>query len=115
MAETPVAPEEPDSDGSELAREASRLLAIIDGCRKHDDAACSAAVVDGGGAAVLERLGADAAERATSLIEDYGDVAVIRVAGTESLGEQMLVMVQGKDGWLVRDVYDVADQPSGEG
>lgn len=114
-AETAAAPEEPDSDGSELAREASRLLAIIDGCRKHDDAACASAVVDGGGAAVLERLGADAGERATSLIEDYGDVAVIRVARTASQGEQVLVMVQGKDGWLVRDVYDVADQPSGEG
>jgi len=108
-------PEEPESDGSELAREASRLLSVVDGCRKHEDAACAAAVVDGAGAAVLERLGADAVERATSLIEDYGDVAVIRVARTASQGEQMLVMVQGKDGWLVRDVYDVADQPSGEG
>ncbi|WP_298865110.1 hypothetical protein [uncultured Microbacterium sp.] len=113
--ETSAVPEEPESDGSELAREASRLLSVVDGCRKHEDAACAAAVVDGAGAAVLERLGADAVERATSLIEDYGDVAVIRVARTASQGEQMLVMVQGKDGWLVRDVYDVADQPSGEG
>lgn len=114
LTEIPAAPAEPDSDGSELAREASRLLSAVDGCRKREDTACAEAVVDGGGAAVLEQLGADATARATSLIEDYGDVAVIRVARTASQGEQMLVMVQGKDGWLVRDVYDVADQPSGE-
>ncbi|MDT0157293.1 hypothetical protein Q9R19_06620 [Microbacterium sp. ARD32] len=89
------------------------LLKTIARCTGESDRACSDAVAAGSAKVVLERLGSDAAGRSATLIEDYGDIAVLRLASTDRSGEQMLVMVREKDGWLVRDVYDVADQPSG--
>lgn len=53
---------------------------------------------------------------AFSLVDQYGDVAVIR-ASTPSVYEggagtdRMLVLVRVAEKWLVRDAYDVADQP----
>lgn len=91
------------------------LLEAIERCRADDDAQCDDAVVSGAGAGAMERLGQDSATRSVSLIEDYGDIAVVRLGGTETRGEQMIVVVRQKDGWLVRDVYDVADQPSEKG
>lgn len=46
---------------------------------------------------------------AVSIVDDYGGVAVARVTGDGQ--SQMIVIVREKDQWLVRDVYDVADQP----
>ena len=81
-------------------------------CAEDGDEACAAAIVDGAAETVWQRLGDDLSGRAPALIEDYGDVAVVRLAAGQAAGEQMLVLVRQKDGWLVRDVYDVADQPS---
>ena len=44
-------------------------------------------------------------------MEDYGDVSVLRLGPSGERGEQMLVLVRQEDGWLGRDLYDVADQP----
>lgn len=115
---------EPDAGGETHADEpaagtpehsATLLLKRIDACRAEEDAECADAVVAGSGAAARERLGPDSARRAVTLIEDYGDIAVIRLAPDDGHSEQMLVIVRQNDGWLVRDVYDVADQPSGKG
>ena len=56
-----------------------------------------------------------------SLVDDYGDVAVVRLtpldpgsAETDAVAEvaeQMLVLERRDEKWLVRDVYDVAHQP----
>ncbi|MGN7976292.1 hypothetical protein ACTJJ4_01825 [Microbacterium sp. 22195] len=109
------APEQPrpDREDGDVERTATRLLKAIDGCRAKNDTDCATAIVAGGAQGVLERLGADAAGREVTLVEDYGDIAVTRLGRTATSGEQMLVLVREKDGWLVRDVYDVADQPSG--
>ncbi|BDZ38176.1 hypothetical protein [Microbacterium suwonense] len=117
---SPDSSDEPDAsrpvrDEGDVTDAAVRLLTRIDDCRNEEDTACAEAAVPGGGAVIQERLGQDASERDATLIEDYGDVAVIRLAAGAETGEQMLVIVRTDAGWLVRDVYDVADQPSGSG
>ena len=52
-------------------------------------------------------------------MDEYGDVAVIRVStpshsedgATPGTRVQMVVLVRVDEKWLVRDAYDVADQP----
>ena len=49
--------------------------------------------------------------REVALIDDYGGVAAYRVTSDEHRGAQIVVVVASDEEWLVRDVYDVADQP----
>lgn len=102
------------ADGS-AQHQAATLLAAVAECVRNGDAVCGHAVVEGAGALVQERLAGTDAARAVTAVEDYGDVSVLRLGPSGERGEQMLVLVTHKDGWLVRDVYDVADQPSGRG
>jgi hypothetical protein len=109
--EAPKKPRDADAGGGTIEETVAGLLARIDTCRTKKDAQCAAAIVAGAGG-IQERLGAGVAARDLALIEDYGDIAVVRLGRTGEHGEQMVVIVRQKDGWLVRDVYDVADQPS---
>ncbi|MGF2947952.1 hypothetical protein [Microbacterium alcoholitolerans] len=112
--ETDAAAPVPD-DADDIAQTVTALLTEIAACALAEDLRCEGAVVEGAGESVIQRLtGADAARELTP-IEDYGDIAVIRLGRSGDHGEQMLVLVSQDDEWLVRDVYDVADQPSGEG
>ena len=105
----------PSSQKGDVEQAAAGLLRVIAGCGADGDSRCAAAIADGAAEFVLERLrGSDAARRITP-VEDYGDIAVVRLAASGERGEQMLVMAREKDRWLVRDVYDVADQPSDAG
>ncbi|MCK2036915.1 hypothetical protein KZC51_12305 [Microbacterium sp. SSW1-49] len=56
------------------------------------------------------------------LVDEYGDAAVIRLTpeqqgkadvrrGADSRAGRVLVLVRINEKWLVRGVYDVADQP----
>lgn len=59
---------------------------------------------------VLENPDANDAE----LVDDYGDVAVIRLIPADENGAspgQILVLERAEQKWLVRDIYDVAHQP----
>lgn len=49
------------------------------------------------------------AERSVSVLDDYGGVAVLSVRAAQR--SQIAVIVRSHEKWLVRDVYDVADQP----
>jgi len=91
------------------------LLTTIGACHADEDAECADAVVGGAGSSIMERIGPAGVTRNPSLIEDYGDIAVLRLGRTAERGEQMIVVVRQDDEWLVRDVYDVADQPSEKG
>ena len=102
------------ADGS-IEHRATELLASVAGCADAGDAACAQAVVAGAGALVQERLAGTDGKRTVSAVEDYGDVSVLRLGPSGERGEQMLVLVRQEDRWLVRDVYDVADQPSAGG
>lgn len=94
---------------------AAELLSEIGECAHRQEGVCAEAIVEGAGETVMTRLGDDVRGRAPALVDDYGDVAVVRLSEGRTHGEQMLVLVVQNDGWLVRDVYDVAGQPSVEG
>ncbi len=121
----PTTPGGPDPQGSDAAdsppepqdvvRAAEHLLVEIAACLEDGDRACAGSIAAGAADAVMARLtGADAV-RGVEPVEDYGDLAVLKLGAAGTRGEQMLVLERQGDGWLVRDVYDVADQPSGEG
>ncbi|WP_157525334.1 hypothetical protein [Microbacterium yannicii] len=52
------------------------------------------------------------ADRTVTLLDDFGDVAVLRVDATgASLPSQLAVLIRSDEKWLLRDVHDVAQQP----
>ncbi len=103
------------SETRDIASAARDLLEAIAACSAGGDGECRTSIVADAANVVLERLAGAGTEREITPVEDYGDVAVLRLGETSQRGEQMLVLVREKDRWLVRDVYDVADQPSGKG
>ncbi|MFY9713786.1 MAG: hypothetical protein WAK00_09945 [Microbacterium sp.] len=110
----------PTAESSDPAYAATALLAVIRACAEAQDVLCTEAVAEGA-VGVVERLGGIGTDRELALVDEYGDVAVIRVTPTGSAPEEdeqpvaaselMLVLVRLDENWLVRDVYDVADQP----
>jgi hypothetical protein len=52
--------------------------------------------------------GEPSGDRSVTVLDDYGGVAAVRVGQPPG---QIVVMVRVNDSWLVRDIYDVADQP----
>lgn len=51
------------------------------------------------------------ASRNVTLLDDFGDVAVVRVDGLDGDGAQLVVVAAHDGKWLLRDVHDVAQQP----
>lgn len=52
------------------------------------------------------------AERELAVLDEYGGVAVLRAtARNDDVPAQIVVIVRDGGGWLVRDIYDIADQP----
>lgn len=100
----------PDSDA--LGALPVVLVALAD-CAEITDESCAAAVTKGARVPSegLVLLGPEASSAV--LVEDYGDVAVVRLTPNDSAGtEQMLVMERQNERWLLRGVYDVAQQPA---
>lgn len=102
----------PTSDASEertstLAHTASQLIETYATCAP----TCGAGVVEDSHdtfpSGVTDAPGAD---RTTTVVERYGGVAVLRVEAPAHAA-QYAVIVRSNDSWLVRDVFDVADQP----
>ncbi|WP_404432971.1 hypothetical protein LG299_01830 [Microbacterium lacus] len=53
-------------------------------------------------------------ERTVTLVDEFGGVAVVRVDAVDAqLPAQLVVIEQHNERWLLRDVYSVAQQPSG--
>lgn len=113
-AQSPVTPGASEDPGAA----AGDLLEEITDCLSRDDAECPDAVAEGSVGAVdaLADVLAGGSAPTVSLVDSYGDVAVIRVSpggagdGAQS-ADLMLVLVRVNEKWLVRDVYGVADQP----
>lgn len=113
------------SEGAALedpVQAAPSLLAAIRVCADAGDDACGGAVAPGSTAvhdiAPAGSAGATGAQEDFALVDSYGDVAVVRIttnaggaADSPSITERMLVLVNLEEKWLVRDAYDVADQP----
>lgn len=115
---TSIAPTDPAADDpasvearADLATVASALLDERTACG--GDLDCLETVLAdpstplGGGAIDLP-----SSARVVTLLDDFGDVAVLRVdAGDGSLPAQLTVLVRQDQKWLLRDVHDVAQQP----
>ena len=110
------------STGSEDPVVAARALLVALGhCADDGDLVCSDAVAAGSSGIVAALSGAATGEAVPELtaVDEYGDVAVIRISSRSSGSEgvtpqpidQMVVVVRIDEKWLVRDAYDVADQP----
>ncbi|MBY6061158.1 hypothetical protein [Microbacterium esteraromaticum] len=120
VADEPVDAGGADSDtgageDDSLEQIAARLLRDVADCAVDQDAVCERAIVGGAAELVQLRLSPVDPDRAIVPVEDYGDIGVVRLAASGEHGEQMLVVIRQNDRWLVRDVYDVADQPSEAG
>ncbi|MCS3444276.1 hypothetical protein [Microbacterium phyllosphaerae] len=111
-------PDERASSDEPLAAARGALSSVMR-CAEAGDMICAEAVA-GGSTGVVEALMTHAeAEPTLSPVDQYGDVAVVRVTWTDAEGdtessrgeEQMMVLARVNEKWLVRDAYDVADQP----
>lgn len=116
-----VSPSSPsDGDLAEPVAAAKTLLAAIDRCADTGDPVCADAVA-GGAPGIVEALSGTGSGGSLQLtpVDVYGDVAVIRMRSASADGdgegraqhERMIVLVRIAEKWLVRDAYDVADQP----
>jgi len=99
----------------------SALLRIIAQCSADGDGACQSAVA-GNAEGIVDALSAKTrVPTAPELVDAYGDVAVMRLraipesdagmADAASSDETIVVLFRTDEKWLIRDVYDVADQP----
>lgn len=51
-------------------------------------------------------------ERSVTVLDEFGDVAVLRVGALSGPGDdQIVVIARENEKWLLRDVHDVAEQP----
>lgn len=100
---------------------ARALRRAIAACRAQGDSTCLAAVAPGSEGVVDALTTAERGEPAFELVDEYGGAAVVRLgvgdAGADHEADAsgpvslMMVLVRVEQKWLVRDVYDVADQP----
>jgi len=90
--------------------DARRAIAGLASCAAGDADAC-ARVREDASRPMPEGLVASGqpADQVT-VLDEYGGVAVVR-ADAEGHTSQVVVLVAAREGWLVRDVYDIADQP----
>ncbi|GAA3021725.1 hypothetical protein [Microbacterium dextranolyticum] len=88
--------------GARVALTALRDCASVDACGQ---------VFETPGRALPEGVVAHATDATqVTLLDEYGGIAVLRIEDG-GRAAQILVMVSKNGKWLVRDVYDVADQP----
>lgn len=95
------------ADEGDIAR---RLLADLASCAREQAADCSDILEDPSAGVPDSVVVEDAELREVTLLDEYGGVAAYRVSGGQQ-PSQVLVLVQVDGKWLIRDVYDVADQP----
>lgn len=76
------------------------------------DAECLRMVVVDGAAIADGAIDLPADERTVTMLDDFGDLAVVRVDPDEGgIPSQLVVILRHEEKWLLRDVRDVAQQP----
>ncbi|HWI32111.1 MAG TPA: hypothetical protein VNT50_11510, partial [Microbacterium sp.] len=110
----PSTTDAPNAASLPLDGEAGILLDRLAECRSGSDPSCLDAVLE---VPSLEpppgAIDLDRTARTITPLDDYGGVAVLRVeALAGDAAPQLIVIVRANDRWLLRDVYDVAEQPS---
>ena len=99
----------PASDETAVTAAASLLIGAAS-CAEAGASSCPDVIAEGSTVDVVELGEIAGSEPAITPVDEYGDVAVIRAES--STAPRILVLVRMNEKWLVRDVYDVADQPS---
>lgn len=89
-----------------------RLLSAAAACAATaPDAACPAAVAGGQSVSLTLLAAHAAAATGPELVEDYGDIAVVRLPASDRVQEVIVVLARTNENWLFRDLYEVAEQP----
>jgi hypothetical protein len=100
----------PSAAPADLAAIAGGLLDARLACGA--DAECLRGVVVDGAAIADGAIDLPADERTVTLLDDFGDLAVVRVdPGEGGIPSQLVVILRHDEKWLLRDVRDVAQQP----
>lgn len=99
----------PASDETAVTAAASLLIGAA-ACVEAEAPSCPEVIAEGSTVDVVELGEIAGTEPAITPVDEYGDVAVIRAESPAA--PRILVLVRMNEKWLVRDVYDVADQPS---
>ena len=95
---------------ADLAQVAGALLDARLACGTASD--CLASVVVDAASLPGGTVDLPAAERTLTLLDDFGDIAVLRADAADGVGpSQMVVILRRDEKWLLRDVSDVAQQP----
>ncbi len=100
----------PVGEASALERGARAALELLSQCVAGEADACIAVREDPSLPLPEGLVGSDQPISGIDVIDEYGGVAVIRATAT-GYASQAVVLVQVDERWLVRDVYDLADQP----
>ena len=108
-----AAPDDAPTDAgapADLAQVAGALLDARLACGTATD--CLASVVVDAASLPGGMVDLPAAERTLTLLDDFGDIAVLRVDAVDGASPSQMVVILRRDGkWLLRDVSDVAQQP----
>lgn len=88
---------------------APSLLSGAAACVEAAAVSCPEVIAEGSTVGVAELAAIADAEPSIAPVDEYGDVAVLRAESAAA--SRILVLVRVNEKWLVRDVYDVADQP----
>lgn len=106
-----AAPAEVLADAADPLGALPLLLDAIVGCAQRAVEECPEAVAEGSSVPIDVVAERAAAREVSTLVEDYGDVAVLRFSTTDGEPDLIVVVSRRNDIWLVRDVYDALDQP----
>ena len=88
-----------------------RLMEEAIDCARAGDSGCPS-VRAAGSSVSPELLSARAADLdSIALVDDYGDIAVLRMSSRDDENDLIVVLVRQDDLWLVRDIYDAVNQP----
>jgi len=98
-----------DAPLADLARITSELLDARLACEGAQQ--CLAEVTVDAAPLVGGAIDLPSAERSVTLLDDFGDLAVLRVDTPGGANSQMIVILRRNEKWLLRDVSDVAQQP----
>lgn len=80
---------------------------LVDALRSCPDTACAESLWED--PASTDTVAAAADDYVVEVVDEYGGAAAVRIVGRSAT--QVLVMVRVEKRWLVREVYDLADQP----
>jgi len=100
-----------DADGADGAGAAAgAAMAALAACVADGATTCPAVLEDPSASVPAGIVSSSGAAPTATLVDEYGGVAVYRIEAPDE-PSQILVLVSVDGKWLVRDVYDVADQP----